>query len=146
MVEHRTEAGLKSGSARNRQPRKKPDGKGRKRTPKEQPKALFELKGTTVNDFVIGGGAVDVVLTGAGLDLEGLYVAILDAAQDVVVPGDEFIFELPQKDDKSPSEFPITVKVVAGSPGPRRIAVAFRLELMGQPVLLISALPASLVL
>jgi hypothetical protein len=142
MVEHQSEAG----PARKRQPRKKPEGKRRKQQPKDQPKALFELKGTTVSNFVIGGGAVDVVLTGAGLDLEGLDVAILDAAQDEVVPGDEFIFELPQKDDISASEFPITVKVVAGSPGERRIAVTFRFELLGQPVVLISALPAYLVL
>ncbi len=146
MVEERKEAALKGGAARKRQPRKAPPGKRRRRQPKDQPKALFELKGTTVSNFRIGGGAVDVVLTGTGLDLEGLNVAILDAAHDEEVLGDEFIFELPQKDDITPSEFPITVKVVAGSPGARRIAITFQFELLNQPVLLISALPASLVL
>jgi hypothetical protein len=144
MVENQTRAAAKAGSRQSKSGNRTSVGKGRRGKPKDGTKALFELKGTTVSAFTIGGGAVDVILSGTGLDLEGLDVAILDAEQDHEVPGDKVIFELPQKDDISPSEFPITVKVLAGEPGPRRLAVTLLLVTSAGPILVVSALPARL--
>ncbi len=95
MAKDRVQADAKAGGGQG-QSRRKPGG-SRKGQPKGQPAAVFSLQKTTVSTFMIGGGAVDVVLTGTGLDLEGLEVAILDPALDQAVPGDTVLIELPQK-------------------------------------------------
>lgn len=126
MAEKQAEDGLKGDASRKQAPRKtRPAAK--KRAPKIKPSIPFELTGTNENRFRIGDSARDVVLTGSGLDTEGLRAVIVD-----LQPGDVVLIEQPDPDSVLADEFPITVQVVEAARGQRRFAVT-KITLVGNP-------------
>ena len=88
------------------------------RRPKIKPATSFKLTGTNEDTFRIGDSAVDVVLTGSGLDTKGLRAIIID-----LQPKDVVLIEQPDPDAILDGEFPITVQVVSAQAGQRRFAV-----------------------
>jgi hypothetical protein len=100
--------------------------------------APFELEATTVSTFEIGGVAQDVVLSGSGLDSDGLEAVILVRQGNAYVDPNSneclILIEQPASgDDIYPDEFPISVKVVKAPPGPYYFAVRRTIWLPGIP-------------
>lgn len=126
MAEKQAENGLKGEADRQKPPRKKRPA-AKKRDPKVRPSIPFELTGTNENRFRIGDTARDVVLTGSGLDTEGLRAVIVDLQH-----GDVVLIEQPDPDSVLADEFPITVQVVEAARGQRHFAVT-KIILVGNP-------------
>jgi len=96
------------------------------------------LEATTEDAFDIGGAAKDVVLSGSGLDTQGLKAVILVRQGNAYVDPDPneciIVIEQPASaDDIYPDEFPISVKVVKAPQGAYYFALQRTIYLPGMP-------------